>query len=1664
MFRSANWFHTLMIGVAVLSHQAFLVADESETAPKKISYYEQIRPIFQAQCQGCHQPAKASGDYVMTTFQQLLKGGESDTAAIVPGKPETSYLMDLIVPEKGKAEMPKGKKPLAQAEIDLIRRWIQEGAKDDTPDSARQKYDQDHPPVYTRPPVITSLDYSPDGKLLAVAGFHEVVLVSVKDAKQVARLIGVAERIEGVRFSPDGKRLAVTGGLPGRMGEIQIWDVEKRELQLSVPTTHDTVYGGTWSPDGKLIAFGASDNTLRAVDAQTGKEVVYMAAHEDLVRSTVFSNDSKSILSVSRDKTVKMTEIATQRFLGNVTTHTPGVLQGGQISIDRHPKRMEVLVGGADGAPKLFRMDVKAAPAKGGNPNQIRAYPAMKGRVFDVRIRPDGVWGFATASLDGKSQIRAYEIDSGKQVWNLDVPQSGTYALAVSPDGKALAAAGSDGKIRLIDAVAGRVENELLPIELSQGKANARGLAVSVDAGVETPSTKPLPKEFQIVSLEANPASLKFATPTDYAQLLLFAKDSRGDVIDVTRLAKWSVQGNVGQVSPLGLFTPAQNGSGTVVGELKGRRVEVPVKVTGFDTPYVPDFVRDVTPLISKVGCNAGTCHGAAKGKNGFKLSLRGYDAILDVRGFTDDLASRRSNVAAPEQSLMLLKATAAVPHVGGQVIKPNSKYYQIVRDWIGAGAELNLKTPRVTGIEILPKNPVIQNEGSKQQMRVVATYADGRTRDVTREAHIESGNTEVSEADSLGILSALRRGEAPVLARYEGAYAATTLTVMGNRDGFVWKAPETWGPVDELVSAKWQRVKILPSELCTDAEFIRRVSLDLTGLPPTPQQVKAFVADKRETQVKRNALIDQLIGSDDFIEYWTNKWADLLQVNRKFLAPEGAAAFRKWIRGEVSANTPYDQFVKKVLTATGSNRENPPASYFKILRDPLDTMENTTQLFLGVRFSCNKCHDHPFERWTQDQYYQTAAYFAQFGLKTDPASGKRKIGGTAVEGAKPLYEVVFDKTTGDVTHDRTKAITPPQFPFDCDYESPEKATRRQQFVAWLTSDTNPYFARSYVNRLWGYLLGAGIIEPVDDIRAGNPATNPELLEYLTAQFVESEFDIRHMLRLICTSRTYQLSLATHRWNEDDSLNYSHAVARRLPAEVLYDSIHRVTGTKSNLPGLPAGSRAAILPDSGIKLPDRFLTTLGRPARESACECERTSGLQLGPVMALVSGPTLGRAISDGNNDITKLAKSELDDAQLIEELFLRILSRSATQQEIDASLKVLQSLPAEHQKLVGALKDYEKKLAPILAKKEKQRQDAIAKAKSNLTNYEKEIAARETQLDKEQKERIAKATAALKAYEKTLPNALARWEQNLSNGSSWTVVEASELSATHNAKLQQEKDGAIFVSGPNGKGSYKVVAKTELAGVTGIKLEALTDKRLPSKGPGRAQNGNFVLTEFRVEWSPANNAGQKKKVSLQNAKADFSQTGYDVKTAIDGKEAATGNGWATAPKFGQTRTAVIETKEDLGPGILTFWLDQKYQDSQHTIGRFRLSLSTSARPLSLNGPPKAIADVLAIPAAKRNPKQKADLLKYFRGVDNEMKKRLEAVANAKKPRPVDPKLTMLRNRLALAEQPLPVDPQLAQLRADVELSTNQMKSPRLTFAQDLTWALINNPAFLFNR
>lgn len=761
----------------------------------------------------------------------------------------------------------------------------------------------------------------------------------------------------------------------------------------------------------------------------------------------------------------------------------------------------------------------------------------------------------------------------------------------------------------------------------------------------------------KIVSIQVQPTELELNDPLSPRRLLVTGKTAEGEV-DLGRVAQFSFPKELLSRSKDGFFTPVKGGKGEISVTVAGHKLAVPVVVGPVEKSRPISFVRDVMPILSKMECNSGPCHGTPKGKNGFKLSLRGYDPEWDHDQLVDDLSSRRFNRSRPRDSLMLLKPSQQVPHEGGLRFGVDSREYQIFLDWVLQGNQSDVgKASRATSISVFPSTIALREPGAAQDLLVIAKYADGSTRDVTRDTVISSSVEYVVKIGPSARLQALRRGESAILFRYEGNYAVRYATVLSDRSGFVWTEPVSHNYIDELVHKKLRAMKILPSELAHDEDFLRRIHLDVIGVPPTTDEVRAFLADKSPTRQKRDRVIDQLFERPEYVDRWSHKWADLLQCNRKYLGERGVWGFRNWIRQSVAHNKPMDQFVRELLTASGSSIENPAANFYRVARDPLAAMENTTHLFLGVRFNCNKCHDHPFERWTQSQHYELGAYFAQVGRKP---------------GAGPDEEVVYDRRDAGepVKHPRTGATIPARFPYSHAADPDGSASLRQQLADWLTAKENPYFARSIANRFWSYYLGAGIIDPVDDVRSSNPPSNPELLDALTKDFVDGGFDLKRLMKTIAKSATYQRSLTTNEWNEDDRTNFSHALPRRLTAEQLQDAISVATGVTVRYPGLPEGFRATQLPDSKIEMD--FLDQFGRPPRESVCECERVAEVSLKQALNLINGPTIGDALADGNSRFAKLVASKASDQKLVEEVYLAVLCRYPQPKELADGIKYL--------------------------------------------------------------------------------------------------------------------------------------------------------------------------------------------------------------------------------------------------------------------------------------------------------------------------------------------------------------------------------------------------------
>ncbi|MCB1121186.1 MAG: DUF1553 domain-containing protein, partial [Verrucomicrobiae bacterium] len=805
---------------------------------------------------------------------------------------------------------------------------------------------------------------------------------------------------------------------------------------------------------------------------------------------------------------------------------------------------------------------------------------------------------------------------------------------------------------------------------------------------------------------------------------------------------------------------------------------------------------------------------------------------------------------------------------------------------------------------------------------------------------------------------------------------------------------------------------------------------------------------------------------------------------NSKFLGPEGANLFKTWIRDQVDKNVPYNEFVYKILTATGSNKENPAASYYKILRTPEDLVENTTHLFLATRFNCNKCHDHPFEKWNVDNYYQTAAFFSQIGLERDEENAADKdIGGSAVENKQPLYEIISDVDEGEVTNIVTGVSADPTYPYSASVnlvkwtgkaEKPEdEPSRRERLAAWIVAADNQFFAKSYANRIWGYLTGTGIIEPIDDIRAGNPPTNPVLLKYLTDTFVDSGFDVRALMREICNSRTYQLSIETNPFNEDDGINYSHGKARRLPAEVLYDAVHVVTGSVPNFPGAKPGIRASQLADVALDTKSGFLANLGRPTRESACECDRTNDVQLSSVMSLLSGPAIAEAVGDRNNAIARLVQNESDDAKLIEKIYLRVLNRNPQATEVALVQNNWQQIEQDHQSLLKQLAEMESDWVYRKSVLETRRYEEITRAQDEIDAYMPEYQEQLAAARKARKQRIKETEEALASYEKGhLPDHIKSAVQSVTVDRFWTqwnTLHPAKAEAARQVEVKLNEDGSIIASGDFGNSvEYTLTIPLKNQTLTGLMLEALTDDALPGFGPGIRESGGFVISEIQGSFSKVENPKPKQiqKLAFSDAEADYTAEGYDVKAIFNGKTERNDKAWSTAGQGHRPHWVRLKLEEalkvDEAGGYLELTVICRYSDGDWPIGKFRMLATDSSDPLNL-GLPTAVAGILGKAPVDRSWEEQAAIGEWIKYQDPEyLEKRYESVV-AKRPLPPDEKMEALKAALAKVEQPVPDDPVLVQLRKDVQYSSQQAANSRLTAAQDLAWALINNSAFIFN-
>jgi len=767
------------------------------------------------------------------------------------------------------------------------------------------------------------------------------------------------------------------------------------------------------------------------------------------------------------------------------------------------------------------------------------------------------------------------------------------------------------------------------------------------------------------------PTQLRLVHHRQPWSLLVSGRTSAGFSVDLSSAVTYtSSNPAVARVVAPGWVWPVSNGVAEIEISLAGHNLKVPVTVELPAQEPAASFRHEVMPVLSKTGCNLGACHGYSLGKNGFKLSLRGQEPDQDWHAIVKDSWGRRVDTTRAETSLMITKPLGITAHQGGTRFRKDSLPHEILTRWIAQGAPQDLSDSReVVAVRVVPDKLVLA-PNAQHRLQLIAQYSDGSTRDVTRLGCYSVNNELYAMVNDEGLVTAREFGETAVVARFERKFAAVDVIVLRDDPAFQPTPVPTDHFIDTLVVRKLNELKIQPSPLADDEQFLRRVSLDLIGLQPTPEELRAFLADMDPK--KREQVVDRLLNRPEFVDHWSLKWGDLLQNSRNVLSPSSVFLFREWIRASIASNTPVDEFARQLLASSGAVSDSPASAYLAISKDTNDSVERVTQVFCGVRMLCARCHSHPLENWTQADYYGVASFFNQISTKTDPRQAN-------VPNSRVL---VLNRAAGLATNPRTGRPQAPRFLGGAELadaappSTPPQVDRREIYARWLTSSENPYFARGLVNRFWSYFFHRGIVEPVDDVRSTNPPINPELLAALSKDFVDHKFDARHLMKTIVTSRTYQASSVPTPSNRHDEQNFSHAIPRRIPAEALLDSLVQATGVKENFGGAPAGFTAAQLPDANVT--SDFLALFGKPQRMEACECERDGGSNMLQALHLINGQAILGKVANPAGRVAQILKQHADDGQLVTELYLWTLARHPRPAELERAVVHMKSAGTE--------------------------------------------------------------------------------------------------------------------------------------------------------------------------------------------------------------------------------------------------------------------------------------------------------------------------------------------------------------------------------------------------
>ncbi len=755
-----------------------------------------------------------------------------------------------------------------------------------------------------------------------------------------------------------------------------------------------------------------------------------------------------------------------------------------------------------------------------------------------------------------------------------------------------------------------------------------------------------------IVSLIVEPPRIVLHGANRQQQLLVTGRRSDGRQVDLTTTCEIvSSSSEVARVVGSTVAGVAE-GHASLLVRTSDIEVSVSVEVRDFDEYPPLHFENDVMPILSKLGCNSGGCHGKPSGQNGFKLSVFGFDPMADYEALVKENRGRRVFPASPQRSLLLLKPTAQVAHGGGQRLEVGSKDYEVLYEWVRQGMPVGANdAPRLVSLEVRPTERVVSFSGA-QQILATAIFSDGARRDVSTAALYTTNAELVAGVSQSGLVrTAAVPGEAAITVNYMGQVAAVRIQVPRPDAPSPYPSLPTNNRIDELVWAKLEKMGILPSELTDDATFLRRVYLDTIGTLPTPREVERFLSDRAAD--KRTRAIDRLLEREEYAGFWALKWADILLVDSQKLGGRGAFEFHRWLRAQFSRDRPYDQWVRELITATGNSGKNGPVNFYRAIPTPEEAGRTVSQAFLGVRLECAQCHHHPFGKWSRQDFYAMAGFFN--GLERKTIRGEREL----------IYHAGYRETrmplSGELVPTRPLGAEVPA--------GIERGDPRVPLAAWITSPENPWFAHLAVNRLWKHFLGRGLVEPEDDFRMTNPATNQELLDFLAQSLVTSAYDLKSVMRAILSSRVYQLSSVPNANNSDDDQGFSHYYAKRLSAEALLDAICQVTGVPERYPGRPLGARAIDLWDN--RMPSYFLDVFGRPARESPCECGRSSEPTMAQALHLMNAPEIEAKISSPEGRVAKLLAEAADPDRMVEEMCLAALGRSPGEREREVAKRL---------------------------------------------------------------------------------------------------------------------------------------------------------------------------------------------------------------------------------------------------------------------------------------------------------------------------------------------------------------------------------------------------------